>query len=207
MPGFRQTLDEFYAQCLYLALNFLRCLAMAVKLGDDDFFDRITTHADLQLRLLHYPAIECSEVEREGHARIMPHTDFALCTLLFQDSIGGLEVDPFRTGEFKPATPIPGTVLVNIGDLLQRLTNNRVRSTRHRVVAPPSVARDVVLPARCCIPFFVHPDPETTIDPITLSPAEEKMYPPIDAGVWRDQNTGKNYRSELNEAPVAAVVG
>ncbi|KAL2218245.1 hypothetical protein M432DRAFT_640344 [Thermoascus aurantiacus ATCC 26904] len=184
LPGFRRTLDEFYVQCLSLSLNVLRCLAMAMKLGDDDddFFDRIITHADPQLRLLHYPAIARSVVEAEGHARIMPHTDFGICTLLFQDSIGGLEVDPFHTGEFKPAAPIPGTALVNIGDLLQRLTNNRVRSTRHRVVAPPSAVGDV-LPARYSIAFFVHPDPETVIEPITLSPGEEKLYPPINAGI------------------------
>lgn len=136
---------------------------MALDLGDD-FFEHITKDADPQLRLLHYPPIERKVVEQEGYARIIPHTDFGLCALLFQDEIGGLEVDPFHTGEFKPTLPKRGTVLINIADLLQRLTNDRCRSTVHRVVSP-SVAGDI-LPSRCSIPFFIHPDPDVLIDPI-----------------------------------------
>ena len=202
LPGFKLKLDEFYAECLELRLNVLKCLAIAMKLADN-FFDAITTHADPQLRVLHYPQIERKVVEQDGHARIIPHTDFGLCTLLFQDSIGGLEVDPFHTGEYKPATPIPGTVLINIADLLQRLTNDRCKSTRHRVVSP-RVEGDI-LPARYSIPFFIHPNPETTIDPITLLTGEEKHYQPINAGKWRNWNTTKNYRLD-SEAEVVDFV-
>ena len=145
----------------------------------------------IRLRLIHYPEIERKVVEQEGHARIIPHTDFGLCTMLFQDTVGGLEVDPFHTGEYKAATPIPGTVLINIADLLQRLTNDRCKSTRHRVVSP-KVDGDII-PARYSIPFFIHPNPETTIDPVILSPDEEKHYQPINAGKWRTWNTTKNY--------------
>jgi isopenicillin N synthase-like dioxygenase len=66
---------------------------MAMDLGDS-FFSNITTHTDPQLRLIRYPSIERQMVEQEGHARVIPHTDFGLCTLLFQDDVGGLEVDP-----------------------------------------------------------------------------------------------------------------
>lgn len=191
IPSFRTTLDDFYSQCLSLGMNVLRCLAMAMQLGDG-FFDKITVRADPQLRLLHYPAIERKVIEQEGHARIWPHTDFGLCTLLFQDSIGGLEVDPHHSGQFKPATPRPGTVLINIADLLQRLTNDRCKSTRHRVVSP-KVDADM-LPARFSIPFFIHPDPETTIDPVTLSADEVKHYEPVNAGEWRIAHTSKDYK-------------
>jgi isopenicillin N synthase-like dioxygenase len=191
LPNFRETLDRFYAQCLELGLQVLKCLAMALHLGDS-FFDHITLKADPQLRLLHYPAIARETIEQEGHARIWPHTDFGLCTLLFQDSIGGLEVDPFHTGEFKPATPRTGTVLINIADLLQRLTNDRCRSTLHRVVAP-RIDSDI-LPARFSIPFFIHPDPETVIDPVILSDEEVKHYEPINAGEWRIAHTTKDYK-------------
>ncbi|ETN46592.1 uncharacterized protein HMPREF1541_00778 [Cyphellophora europaea CBS 101466] len=200
LPGFRTTLDEFYAQCLTLGMNVLRCLAIAMKLGDG-FFDRITLRTDPQMRLLHYPAIERKIIEQEGHARIFPHTDFGLCTLLFQDSIGGLEVDPFHTGDFKPATPRPGTVLINIADLLQRLTNDRCKSTRHRVVSPKTEGD--MLPARFSIPFFIHPDPETMIDPVTLSADEVKHYEPVNAGEWRIAHTMKDYK--LADAPKEAV--
>ncbi|CAI6331432.1 unnamed protein product [Periconia digitata] len=200
LPGFRDTLDEFYSQCLTLGLNVLKCLAMALDLGDN-FFENITKSADPQLRLLHYPAIERKIVEQQGHARIIPHTDFGLCTLLFQDQIGGLEVDPFHKGEFKPALPVPGTVLINIADLMQRLTNGRCRSTIHRVVSPRTAGD--ILPARFSIPFFIHPDPDVLIDPITKSQDEVKKYKAVNAGEWRIYNTKKNYTAFKESAPEA----
>ncbi|PSN59494.1 Clavaminate synthase-like protein [Corynespora cassiicola Philippines] len=190
LPAFKPTLDDFYQQCLTLGLNVLTCLAMAMELGDN-FFDKITTKADPQLRLIRYPSIERKVIEQEGHARIIPHTDFGLCTLLFQDNVGGLEVDPFHTGDFKPAVPVPGTVLINIADLLQRLTNDRCRSTIHRVVSP-KVAGDI-LPSRYSIPFFIHPDPDVLIDPVVKDEGEVKKYEPVFAGEWRNYNTRKNY--------------
>jgi isopenicillin N synthase-like dioxygenase len=190
LPGFRTTSDNFYGQCLSLGLDVLKCLAMAMDL-DDNFFDDITKRADPQLRLLHYPAIEKWIIEQEGHARVIPHTDFGLCTLLFQDSVGGLEVDPFHTGDFKPALPVPGTVLINIADLMQRLTNDRCRSTMHRVVGPKACGP--MLPARYSMPFFIHPDPEAMIDPITKEEGEVKRYQAVNAGEWRIYNTKKNY--------------
>lgn len=193
LPDFQSTLDAFYSECLHLGLSVLQCLAISLHLGST-FFDNITLRADPQLRLLHYPAISRATVEQEGHARIFPHTDFGLCTLLFQDGIGGLEVDPFHTGEFKPATPRPGTVLINIADLLERLTNGRCRSTLHRVVAPP-LAKEVdgLLPQRFSIPFFIHPDPETVIEPVGLKEGEVRRYEAVNAGEWRIAHTTKDY--------------
>jgi isopenicillin N synthase-like dioxygenase len=189
LPDFKSTIDSFYSQCLTLGMSVLRCLAIAMDLGES-FFDAITKRADPQLRLIHYPSILRSTIEQEGHARIIPHTDFGLCTLLFQDNVGGLEVDPFHTGSFKAATPIPGTVLINIADLMQRLTNDRCRSTMHRVVAPKTAGE--MLPSRYSIPFFIHPDPEAWIEPIAKE-GESKRYEGVNAGEWRVWNTRKNY--------------
>jgi isopenicillin N synthase-like dioxygenase len=166
---------------------------MAMDLGDD-FFEHITKRADPQLRLIHYPSIAKSIIEQEGHARIIPHTDFGLCTLLFQDNTGGLEVDPFHTGDFKAAVPVPGTVLINIADLLQRLTNDRCRSTIHRVVSPKTAGD--ILPSRYSIPFFIHPDPEAWIEPIIKEEGEKKRYEGVNAGEWRVWNTRRNYSLE-----------
>ena len=130
LEGFKSTLNEFYNQCFGLAMNVLKCLAMVMGL-EDGFFERITKRADPQLRLLHYPALERRVLEQDGHARISAHTDFGLCTLLFQDEVGGLEIDPLHNENFVPAPPIEGTVLINIADLMVRLTNGRVKSTRH----------------------------------------------------------------------------
>jgi len=203
LSGFKAKLDAFYGQCLSLAMDVLKCLAMVLGLGDD-FFTHVTKHADPQMRLIHYPPLERKVIEEQGHARIMPHTDFGLCTLLFQDGLGGLEIDPYHDGKFVAAPPVPGTVLVNIAELLTRYTNGRVKSTKHRVVGPSLDAYEGdILPARFSIPFFVHPDPETTIDPIILSSAEQKLYEPVNAGEWRIWNTTKDYR--LNEAESKSV--
>lgn len=195
LTDFRKNVDHFYSQCFILALNVLKCLAIVMKLGDS-FFEKITTKADPQLRLLHYPSIKRSELEAEGHSRIAAHTDFGLCTLLFQDSIGGLEIDPHKTGKFISAPPIPGTCLINIGDLMHRFTNGRAQSTLHRVISP-ALGRtsngDELLPSRYSIPFFVHPNPDTMIDPILLDANEVKRFKPISAGAWRDYNTRRNY--------------
>ncbi|KAF2025692.1 Clavaminate synthase-like protein [Setomelanomma holmii] len=196
LAGFRKTMDSFYTQCYTLGMNVLRCVAIAMELGDD-FFDQITKQTDPQLRLIHYPTIERKILEQEGHARIIPHTDFGLCTLLFQDSVGGLEVDPFHTGDFKAALPARGTVLINIADLLQRLTNDRCRSTMHHVVSP-KVTRDI-LPSRYSIPFFVHPDPDAMIDPM-VKEGEAKKYEVVNAGEWRTYNTARNYAASLGAA-------
>ncbi|KAF2847609.1 Clavaminate synthase-like protein [Plenodomus tracheiphilus IPT5] len=191
LVGFRKTMDAFYEQCYVLGMQVLKCLAIAMDLGDD-FFTDITKQADPQLRILHYPSIEKKIIEQEGHARIIPHTDFGLCTLLFQDSVGGLEVDPFHTGDFKAALPVPGTVLINIADLLQRLTNDRCRSTMHRVVSPKAAGD--ILPSRYSIPFFIHPDPDAIIDPVIKDKDEIKRYEPVNAGEWRIFNTMRNYK-------------
>ena len=193
LAGFKSTLDDFYQQCFMLAMNVLKCLAIVLDLGDG-FFDAITKRGDPQMRLLHYPAIERKVLEQQGHARNNAHTDFGLCTLLFQDQIGGLEIDPKHDGNFVPAPPIDGTVLINIADLLVRYTNGRVKSTRHKVVSPPlDRFKGGILPARFSIPYFVHPDSETTIDPIVLNKGEKKLFEPVNAGEWRVWNTSKDY--------------
>ena len=157
----------------------------------NNFFDDITKRADPQLRLLHYSAIEKKIIEQEGHARCIPHIDFGLCTLLFQDSVGGLEVDTFQTGDFMPALPVPGTVLINIADLVQRLTNDSCRSTMHRVVGPK--ASGPMFPERYSMPFFIHPNPEAMIDSITKEAGEVQRYQAVNAGERRVYNMKKNY--------------
>jgi len=140
-----------------------------------------------------------STITAAGNARINPHTDFGLCTLLFQDMVGGLEVDPFHTGAFIPATPVPGTCVINVADLLQRLSNDKLRSTRHRVTAPKvsrerleKMDEDELLPARYSTAFFVHPSADVEIRPVLLE-GEESKYEAVNAGVWRNEHTAFNY--------------
>ena len=165
-------MDNFYSKCYNLSIDVLRALALIMDLNLDYFSATLKT-ADPQLRLLHYMPAPRSVIESEGHARIIPHTDFGLCTLLFQDSVGGLEVDPFHTNTFIPATPIRGTCVINVADLLQRLSNDRLRSTMHRVTSPKlsqkqlkELGENEMLPARYSTAFFVHPSADVDIEPM-----------------------------------------
>jgi len=199
LPEFTPFMDRFYQQCYTLSLAVLRALSLTLNLPIT-YFDKALEKADPQLRLLHYPQIEKKVILEEGHARIIPHTDFGLCTLLFQDAVGGLEVDPFHTGQFRAAAPIRGTVVVNVADLLMRLSNGRLRSTLHRVTVPSSGSasgegEEEIVRERFSTAFFVHPSAEVVVEPIVDEERGEKArYEPVVAGEWRNMHTAKNYR-------------
>jgi isopenicillin N synthase-like dioxygenase len=81
---------------------------------DPEYFTEPMKDANPQLRLLHYMGVQRKTLEAAGHWRINPHCDYGLCTILFQDQVGGLEVDPDHTGKFLPATPVRGTCVINV---------------------------------------------------------------------------------------------
>ena len=109
--------------------------------------------------------------------------DYGTVTLLFQDDRGGLEVLSPKGG-FVPATPIPDTIVVNAGDLLQRWSNDVIRSTEHRVVSPRSPPTNDSYPARYSIAYFCNPNWDATIECLDgcfgeANGGQEKKYPPI----------------------------
>ena len=174
-----------------------------------DYFSAALKKADPQLRLLHYMPVARKQIEAPGHARIIPHTDFGLCTILFQDQVGGLEVDPFHTNEFLPATPMRGTCVINVADLLQRLSNDRLRSTMHRVTTPKmseeqltEIGENGMLPARYSTAFFVHPSSDVEIVPILKEGESVSKYERVNSGEWRVKSTLKNYRNLLGPIKV-----
>ncbi|OJD29863.1 clavaminate synthase-like protein [Diplodia corticola] len=233
LPDFEPRLRIFYDKCLQLSAAVLSALALSIGLPRD-FFARHLTHADPQLRLLHYMPIPAATIANpDEHSRIHAHTDYGLCTILFQDLTGGLEVDPFHTGAFVPATPLPGTCVINVADLLQRWSNDRLRSTLHRVVSPPpsssspssssspdgttgdaaaataaaaaAAAATTMLPARYSTAFFVHPSPDTTVAPVVVDEGETARYEPVNAGEWRTSITARNYSLPVEEAEKAVA--
>ena len=135
-----------------------------------------------QLRLLHYPSVLNSELSWKK-TRIFPHSDLGSLTLLFQDSVGGLEIEsPPSSGNFISAKPIPRTVLVNVADIMERWSNGRWRSTIHRVVASSTNIDDNgMVKARYSIPFFVLANPDTIIEPLPgcWNEKNPKKYEPI----------------------------
>lgn len=109
--------------------------------------------------------------------------DYGSITLLFQDDRGGLEVRS-PNGTFVPVTPIPDTIVVNAGDLLQRWSNDIIRSTEHRVVSPPTPPTGDHYPARYSIAYFCNPNWDATIDCLEgcygdVAEGQKKKYAPI----------------------------
>jgi hypothetical protein len=115
-------------------------------------------------------------------------SDYGTITLLFQDDRGGLEVLSPK-GTFVPATPIPDTVVVNAGDLLQRWSNDVIRSTEHRVVSPRTPPQDDHFPARYSIAYFCNPNWDATIECLDncygdAQGGREKRYTPINTHAY-----------------------
>ncbi|KAI6035058.1 hypothetical protein F5J12DRAFT_790770 [Pisolithus orientalis] len=185
VPGFKDTMLQFFRTCHELHTVVMRSVALGLDLPEDFFEDKINQQSH-NLRLLSYPPMPARLLTREGQARAGAHSDYGTLTLLFQDSVGGLEVQNPRTQDFQPAPPIPGTVVVNAGDLLARWSNNTLRSTLHRVVAPftsmsNTGAAGGMTPARQSIAFFCNPNFDAIIEslPACVSTSNPSKYPPV----------------------------
>ena len=163
--------------------------AIAVGLGiDETWFDGYTDRGDNTLRLLHYPPVSADVFARnENQVRAGAHSDYGSCTLLFQDSRGGLQVQTPQ-GTFVDATPIEGTIVVNAGDLLARWSNETIKSTIHRVVEPPHGDEEGVTeyPARYSIAYFCNPnfDREIEVIPSTCKAGEKPIHEPVNSGEY-----------------------
>ncbi|KAG2154999.1 uncharacterized protein EDB93DRAFT_1101994 [Suillus bovinus] len=174
VPGFKQTMLHFFQTCHEVHTMVMKSIALGLDLPEDFFDDKINRQ-DHNLRLLSYPPIRTS---------LLLGDDYGTLTLLFQDSIGGLEVQNPHTKHYQPASPIPGTIVVNAGDLLARWSNDVLRSTLHRVVAPPATkinATEGMTPARQSIAFFCNPNFDAVIEslPSCTSASNPSKYPAL----------------------------
>jgi len=179
-PGFKGTILDFFQRCHELHVHVMRSIALGLELEERFFDDKIQEQSH-NLRLLSYPPIKRALLDNEGQARAGAHSDYGTLTLLFQDQVGGLEVQNPHTGVFIPATPIPGTIVVNVADLLARWSNDVLRSTLHRVVAPPAKPinlQEAITPARQSIAFFCNPNFSAEIACLPNCGSVAK-YPPI----------------------------
>ncbi|MFT4925770.1 MAG: isopenicillin N synthase-like dioxygenase [Phenylobacterium sp.] len=179
---FQQITLEFYATLESIGNQILRALALVIDQDEDYFVDK-TDHGNSVLRLIHYPPIEDNSTQS---IRAGQHEDINLITLLVGSHEAGLEVKT-REGKWLPITMVKGAIVVNIGDMLQRLTNNVLPSTTHRVVNPQGQAVDS---PRYSMPFFLHPNPEFLIDTLDtcISEAQPNDYPqPISSNDYLNQ--------------------
>lgn len=175
-PQFKERALALYNALDDLGSRVLSALALHIDLPENYFADK-TNAGNSILRPIHYPPITAPDVP---NVRAGAHEDINLITLLVGASAEGLEVLS-RKGEWVPFTADADTIVVNIGDMLQRLTNHVYPSTTHRVVNPPG---DKARQPRYSTPFFLHPNPDFLIDalPSCITPDNPSRYPePITA--------------------------
>lgn len=176
VPGFREHGYGLYQALDALGSRVLSALALHIGLPGDWFADK-TDYGNSILRPIHYPPITADNIP---NVRAGAHGDINLITLLVGASAAGLEVQS-HDGEWVPFTSAADTIVVNIGDMLQRLTNHVYPSTIHRVVNPPG---DEARKPRYSVPFFLHPNPDFLIEvlPSCITPENPNRYPePITA--------------------------
>jgi isopenicillin N synthase-like dioxygenase len=171
LDGFRATVEAYSDAVLGLAGEVLAALATGLDL-EAGFFAARMRHPQCFLRMLRSPP-----GARPGAAVTGQHTDYGAITLLATDGVPGLEVLTRDRTDWVPVAAPADTLVVNLGDMLARWTNDRYVSTPHRVVARGPGER-------VSIPFFVNPDPETTVAciPSCVSAARPCRYAPITAG-------------------------
>ena len=171
MPAFREAFVAYYDALGACGARLLRCVALSLG-APPDFFAAMYAKRLQRSQMIYYPPHPAAAgADQFGLA---PHTDFGCITLLWQDDNGGLEVQERSSGGWIAAPPIPGTLVVNVGDLLGRWTNDRYASTPHRVLNRSGRER-------FSIATFYDPDYKAVVDPRMLG-AETPRYPPIAAG-------------------------
>ena len=175
VPSFKDTFQELYASFDKAGLQILKAIARFLAIDEDYFIDTVRDGNSV-MRLLHYPPIEG---EPGSHVRAGAHEDINTITLLLGAEEAGLELQT-KDGRWIPVSPKPGELVVNIGDMLQRLTNGQLRSTSHRVVNPP---RERWGHSRYSMPFFLHFRSDFLIEalPGTVPVGEQPKLPPITA--------------------------
>jgi isopenicillin N synthase-like dioxygenase len=187
VPGFQEGILALYSHLDDLGRRILGLIARSLGLAENRF-DEAVRRGNSILRAIHYPPVEDRATSAVRAAR---HEDINLVTLLIGSNEAGLEILA-RDGSWVPVTSIPGTIVVNIGDMMKRLTNHVLPSTPHRVVNPPGQAASQ---ARYSIPFFMHPDPDFVIETLTqcVSAGNPDRYPePLSAHEFLLQRLREN---------------
>jgi isopenicillin N synthase-like dioxygenase len=180
-PDFAPTCVQAYQQLEGVGLEMLSAIATYLEL-DPEYFNPWVKGGNSILRAIHYPPI----TEDPGDSvRAGQHEDINLITLLMGASAEGLEVLN-KQGQWVGITAIPGALVVNVGDMLQRLTNGCLKSTTHRVVNPP---KEQWGSPRFSIPFFLHPVGKMPLNALAqcISDTRPKAFDDITAGEYLDE--------------------
>ena len=181
IAAFNQTIFDAYRHFEKSGEALLQAIALFLGL-DENYFNAYISKGNSILRCIHYPPITS---EPKSAIRAEQHEDINLITLLVGASADGLQVLT-KQAEWIGVTSLPEQIVVNVGDMLQRLTNNRLRSTTHRVVNP---SRDLWHTSRFSMPFFLHPRSEMSLACLEscIDENHPKAYDDISAGEYLDE--------------------
>lgn len=184
LPEFNSTTVEVYKKLEEAGKHLLRAIAVYLKLPEN-YFDNKVDEGNSILRTLHYfPILDPDSLPADA-VRAGAHEDINLITLLIGASADGLELLT-RENEWFPVKAYGEDLVVNVGDMLQRLTNNKLKSTTHRVVNPP---REQMKSSRFSVPFFLHPKPgmDLTCLESCIDAEHPKAYSDMTAGEYLDE--------------------
>lgn len=184
IPEFRQVGVDAYRALEKTGIYMLRAIALYLNL-DENYFDEKVKNGNSILRPIHYYPIENPNTVPEDAVRAAEHGDINLITLLMGASADGLQVLR-RDEKWIPITALPDQLVVNVGDMLERLTNKKLKSTIHRVVNPP---RHLMNTPRYSVPFFMHPRSEMDLTCLEncIDDEHPKLFDNITAGEFLDQ--------------------
>jgi isopenicillin N synthase-like dioxygenase len=184
LPGFNKITREVYQRLETAGKHLLRAIAVYLNLPENYFDDKVHNGNSI-LRAIHYFPIDNPDSLPDDAVRAGAHEDINLITLLIGASADGLEVLT-RDGSWFAVKANADDIVVNVGDMLQRLTNNKLKSTTHRVVNPP---RELMKNSRYSVPFFLHP--KSTMDLAALDSCIDQQHPKaytdITAGDYLDE--------------------
>lgn len=184
LPSFNTTTLEVYKKLEWIGQQLLKAIAVYLNLPENYFDDKVHNGNSI-LRTLHYFPITDPDALPDDAVRAGAHEDINLITLLIGASADGLEVLT-RNNEWFPVKAHGEDLVVNVGDMLQRLTNNELKSTTHRVVNPP---RELMKNSRYSVPFFLHPKAAMSLAclPQCVNADHPKAYEDITAGEYLDE--------------------
>lgn len=197
IEGWQSLWEGHYQEMHALSQTLLQALALALG-ADKAIFEQAFKKPISALRMIHYPprqqaANGSTEIKGAGE-----HTDYGCITLLYQDPVGGLQVRNLQ-GQWLDAPFIEGSFVVNIGDMMARWSNDRYKSTPHRVVSPDGVDR-------YSMPFFCEPDPDTIIDclPGCFDAQNPPQYKPVKCSDYMLARFADTYAYRSKEAQADA---
>jgi isopenicillin N synthase-like dioxygenase len=185
--SFRNDLLDYFQTMDGLLLKLMKWIGIGLQLPDPERLVQACNGQHENLRLLHYPAASTNSSSSGVRGNV--HTDFGTLTLLLQDQVGGLQVQNLD-GTWISVTPVPNAIVLNVGDMLMRWTNDVLKATPHQVITPSKYYNSnntndtTTTPERYSIAFFCNANKETMIDCLEMSCCQQSSsspskYPPI----------------------------